>query len=121
MAEIKDIGPGFNEENIVTKSTSTSSTFSGRKILIVDDESTNLVVSKAKIEKLLPNISCDIVINGYKALDMVAANKYQLILMDIRMPVMDGIETTRRIRELIGNQTPIIAHTSSEKHQFYNQ
>ena len=82
------------------------------KILIVDDEKVNLIVTKRKIEKNL-NFICDTSVNGKEAMELCKKNDYKLILMDIQMPVMSGIESSKRIREF-NKDVPIIALTSLE-------
>src|SRR5690606_35826142 len=88
-----------------------------KKILLVDDQQVNLLTTKARIEKTLPNISCDIAKSGKEAINMAKQNKYHLILMDIQMPEIDGIETTKRIRSY-DKEIPIIALTSLDRETF---
>lgn len=83
------------------------------RILLVDDNIINVEVEKAILEPLLINV--DEAYDGAEALNLIYQNTYDLILMDHFMPVMDGEECTRRIRQLDGNpnQTiPIIAITA---------
>lgn len=81
----------------------------GKKVLIVDDNKLNQKIT----EKILmrKNIVCEVAGNGQLALDFVDKHKYDLILMDIHMPVMDGIEATEIIRKN-DSRTPIIALTA---------
>ncbi|MCE3254833.1 MAG: integral rane sensor hybrid histidine kinase [Rickettsiaceae bacterium] len=89
------------------------------KVLLVDDQVTNLKTSKLILEKGLENITCDIATNGKEALALFCTknNKsydkkyYDFILTDIEMPVMDGFELAREIRK-IDNKIPILAYTS---------
>lgn len=83
-----------------------------RRILIVDDNAGNRLLLQYNLEGYF---DVDFAGNGLSALDKFAQNRYDLILMDVHMPDMDGIEATKRIRELEVNQnrTPIFAVTSN--------
>ena len=82
-----------------------------KKILLVDDQEINLITTKLKIERSLFYVSCDVARSGREAINMAKQNKYQLILMDIQMPEMDGIETAKNIRKF-NKEVPVIAYTS---------
>lgn len=82
-----------------------------KKILLVDDHKINLIALKTRIEKLMPQISCDIANSGIDAINLVENHKYNLILMDIQMPEIDGIETSVRIKR-IRDDIAIIGSTS---------
>lgn len=83
------------------------------KLLVVDDNQVNLTVVKGLLKRTGAQI--DTARSGGECLRMAAENKYDLILLDHRMPGMDGIETIHRIRETEGlNQdTPVIALTAN--------
>ncbi len=76
------------------------------KILIVEDNLTNQLVLLGLLEDYVKEI--DIANNGKEALDLFKSGKYELILMDLQMPIMDGYEATKIIRE-IDKDIPIIA------------
>jgi CheY-like chemotaxis protein len=83
-------------------------------ILIVEDNEINQQIMKLSLIKLVKNV--DVAENGKTALDMFGHNRYDLILMDIQMPVMNGITATKKIREIeksINTHTPIIAITAN--------
>lgn len=83
-----------------------------RKILVVDDNAGNRLLLQYNLEGYF---DIDFAGNGLSAIDKFSQNKYDLILMDIHMPEMDGVETTLRIRQIENGQrhTPIFAITSN--------
>ncbi|HYX05894.1 MAG TPA: response regulator [Bacteroidales bacterium] len=83
-------------------------------ILLVEDNLINQKIVILSLKKMVNNI--DIANNGKEALDKFGNAKYDLILMDIQMPVMDGIIATKKIREIeesTSTLTPIIAITAN--------
>lgn len=84
--------------------------FDGVRALIVEDNKVNQTVLKHILEK--GNMICDIAENGQQAIDEITTNSYDIVLMDVQMPVLDGIEATKKIRE-IGILTPIIMQTAN--------
>ena len=82
-------------------------------ILIVDDNATNRVVAQALCEMF--GCSSETAEDGLEALDAVMSRSFDLILMDIKMPRMDGVQCTQAIRALSGPEglIPIIALTAN--------
>ena len=99
--------PKLSEDEIVRAETEAKK----RKILLVDDQQVNLLTTKSRIEQNLANVICDLANNGKEAINLTKENKYSLILMDIQMPEMDGIEAAKNIRKF-NKEAPIIAYTS---------
>jgi PAS domain S-box-containing protein len=81
------------------------------KILLVEDTPINQKVCLKQLNLL--GYQADCVNNGQEALDVLAITHYDLILMDCQMPVIDGYETTRKLRNLYGNRHTIIAMTAN--------
>ena len=96
--------------------------FTGKHILIVDDNEINILIAKRILGKFGVNI--DTAFNGEEAIEKVQQNAYNLIFMDIKMPGIDGFETTRIIRAIPGEyfkNIPIIALTASTLHNEYSK
>lgn len=85
--------------------------YSNLDILIVEDVDINREYEKEMLNNFF-SIICDTAINGQDALDKARVKRYDLILMDMRMPIMDGLEATREIRKFDKN-TPIICMSAN--------
>ena len=82
-------------------------------VLLADDNPVNMALNNRLIENLLPNCSSICVENGQLAVESCEKQDFDLILMDIQMPVMDGLEATKRIREMEKyKHVPIIGITA---------
>ncbi|MGQ7947481.1 response regulator [Flavobacterium sp. WC2509] len=88
------------------------------KVLVVEDNHINQLITKKTIEK--NNYSCKVVDDGFMALDILIEEEFDVILMDINMPLMNGFETSRRIRAE-GIETPIIALTAFDKNEITDE
>ncbi len=84
---------------------------SGKHILLVEDNAINQQVAKGYLADTL--VSVDVADNGKEALAMLASdNQYELVLMDIQMPVMDGLAAAKQARNELDISIPIIAMTA---------
>jgi signal transduction histidine kinase/CheY-like chemotaxis protein len=84
-------------------------------VLLVEDNPVNRTVVEAMLRSL--GLQVSVAGDGAQAVSMAGKETFALILMDCRLPVMDGYEATRRIRQLPGLQTlPIIALTANARH-----
>ncbi|MFV8353742.1 response regulator [Flavobacterium sp. XS2P14] len=81
-------------------------------VLVVEDNRINQMITRKTIEK--NNYKCSVVDNGYDALEILEKENFDLILMDINMPLINGFETTKLIR-LKGIDIPIVALTAFNK------
>jgi signal transduction histidine kinase/ActR/RegA family two-component response regulator len=110
----------FKNSNKQLSSTSDSDEFyalkslKGTKLLIAEDNQINVILAKQFMKQW--EVECDVAENGEIALMLVQTHDYDMILMDLQMPEMDGYQTTTAIRELPGDKyknLPIIALTAS--------
>lgn len=85
----------------------------GLRVLVAEDDHVNQLVAR----KLLENLGCqvDIAANGLEAIAAIETADYQLVLMDMMMPEMDGITATKNIRKLASDKSniPIVAMTAN--------
>ena len=80
-----------------------------KKILVAEDNDSNYVLMTYLLKK---DFEFDRAINGKVAVEMVEANNYDLVLMDIKMPIMDGLEATRKIKAAHPD-LPVVALTAN--------
>ena len=111
-----------DEPNLPSQNTEENE-LSGKSILLVDDNEINRLIATEVLEDfgVVVEEACD----GKEAVSKVSAGSYDVILMDIQMPVMDGVEATRTIiKDHPGHHAPIVAMTAhvmqDEIEGFYN-
>lgn len=103
--------PKTNDELKTNSVLSQSLDWSNKTILIAEDEELNFAVLKSALQRTGANIIW--VQNGAEALEIIKNNKtIDIILMDIKMPEMNGIDATKAIRAVMGDDLPIIAQTA---------
>ncbi|HTI91606.1 MAG TPA: ATP-binding protein [Puia sp.] len=85
--------------------------FQGKKILLVEDNEMNRLVAVTVLGSYGAIINE--AVNGAEALNALKKGEYDLVLMDVQMPVMDGLEATQRIRTELNSTIPVIAFTAN--------
>lgn len=96
--------------NIVLKTQKTLSKFEGKKILIVDDNKLDQKVAMRLLRDSKLIIEC--ANSGSECIDLVKENKYDMVLLDQMMPLMDGVETLKHLKSIKGYNTPTIILTA---------
>lgn len=85
----------------------------GRRVLIVDDLASNRLVLQMFLEQ--QGYAADFACDGAEAVSKAGQNRYDAILMDLQMPVVDGYTATERIRATETNHTIIVAVTAAQE------
>ncbi|ETR73763.1 MAG: Multi-sensor hybrid histidine kinase [Candidatus Magnetoglobus multicellularis str. Araruama] len=116
LAELLDCSPKTHEDNdnLITKYSVQENKKRRTRILLVDDSIVNQQIASKIIEKL--GFRVDVASNGQEAITALAQTPYDIVFMDVQMPVMDGIEATKHIRnktfQTHNPDVPIIAMTA---------
>ncbi len=101
---------GIGSAPVRLRSSALDGNFGGCRILLVEDDGVN----RMAMERILGKLGCTVLGagNGREALDVLGREQVDLVFMDVQMPVMDGIEATRIIREDLKLFVPVVAMTA---------
>lgn len=105
------LGDKRGKGQIVTKHMAKELLCKGLTVLVAEDDAIN----QKLISLILKNMGCavDLADNGQEAVEKVKGGKYDIVLMDLQMPIMDGLEAAEKIRKEISKDIPIIALTAA--------
>ncbi len=110
MKKVKDEKP--ETLNIVEFNPNETITSTRGRVLLVEDNEINIKVAKAKLAKA--GLDIEVALNGEEAVEACSKSRYDIIFMDMQMPVMDGLSATKIIKNCILNaNTPIVAMTAN--------
>ncbi|MDR4892140.1 MULTISPECIES: response regulator [unclassified Chryseobacterium] len=111
---LKKVDQSFAVEINKDQSEKVSHSFASElEVLLVDDNVVNMVLNNRMMKSLAPNILLTEAVNGLQALEECKKKQFSIIMMDVQMPIMSGIDATRNIRLLPGYEhIPIIGVTA---------
>jgi signal transduction histidine kinase/response regulator RpfG family c-di-GMP phosphodiesterase len=103
----------ISEEPVVTEQEMDTTLLKGKNVLVVDDEEYNRLLLIAILKKW--GVRYEEAANGIEAIEELSTGSFDAVLMDVRMPVLDGVETVKRIRKLEGRlgEVPSVAVTAA--------
>ncbi len=103
------------EAQAVDSDTHSADALHGIRILLVEDNAFNVIVAQEELEDAIEGVEIEVAENGLIAVEKLKSAAFDVILMDVQMPVMNGFEATRAIRNLDSEKatTPIIAMTAN--------
>jgi PAS domain S-box-containing protein len=90
----------------IVEMTDLQKSLKGLRVLAVEDNELNRMVLQVILKKC--EVSVSIAHNGQEAIDLIQENEFDIVLMDVQMPILDGLEATKYIREDLKLSTPII-------------
>ena len=87
----------------------------GIKVLLVEDNNFNAIVAREELEDAIADVQVTVAENGAIAVEQVLHGNFDVVLMDVQMPVMSGYEATQKIRASVNGKSniPIIAMTAN--------
>ena len=100
---------GNNLPKIKTQISKSDSLFTNKSILLVEDNKINQMITKKMVEK--KGMTCEIIDNGEDAIEHLKSNNYDIVLMDVHLPGINGTEATTETRKF-NSEIPIIALTA---------
>ncbi len=105
------LGDKRAEKQIITRHMAQELLLKGIRVLVVEDNEVN----SRLINIMLANLGCivETAVNGREAIEKIKAANFDIILMDIQMPELDGIETTKFIRNQLKSKIPVVAFTAA--------
>lgn len=103
--------PALKSDNAAPEKVATPPRFAGKRVLVAEDNDVSLEL----VEALLQAMKVEVISakNGKEAVELGGTASPDLILMDMRMPVMDGLEATRLLKKKLRNRVPVVALTAS--------